>query len=633
MSKDQTERINEMSRRGKKSWRDQSLYHSILAVGAWVLLFLIWYLVTRFALVNSVLVPSPKAVWRAFIEVWRDGYAGYTFFQHIGISFYRLFLAMIFAIITGIPLGLLSGSFAKVRAVIDSFIQFYRPLPPLAYYTLLILWLGIDESSKIMLLYLAAFAPIYLTSVSAVAAVPNDYLLQASSLGASRRQQFFRIVLPTTFPTIFIGVRTAMGIAYTTLVSSEMVAATRGVGWMVIDASKYLRSDIMFLGIIVMGITGIALDFLLRQIEEKLIYWSPSAQTRTQSSQWKRWAKGIAVVFVSLFFIVGLVMSYIPGKDQNNGAVVRVGLLRVPNDEILAKATNIIDERFAEQNIGVEYITFDSGVDANKALSADSIDFASMGHTNGVVALSNNINVELIWIHEILGDVEALVARDDSGIETIEDLRGKRIATTFASTSHLSLLTILQNANLEDEVTLLDMQTADIVAAWRRGDIDAAYTWQPSLGEIMKTGTTLKTSAQMAEEGLVTCNILLANKNFTDSHPDLTVTFLSCLKEAGDIYRADPDQAASILAQELTLDIEEVKIQLQGSQWLTPQEALSDKLLGTHTEPGSFVDVMKNTADFLYNGRYIQRNPSREEIARFVNPVYVEAMYRGEVMP
>ncbi|HHV42283.1 MAG TPA: ABC transporter substrate-binding protein [Clostridiaceae bacterium] len=341
----------------------------------------------------------------------------------------------------------------------------------------------------------------------------------------------------------------------------------------------------------------------------------------------------MAVVFVSLFFIVGLVMSYIPGKDQNNGAVVRVGLLRVPNDEILAKATNIIDERFAEQNIGVEYITFDSGVDANKALSADSIDFASMGHTNGVVALSNNINVELIWIHEILGDVEALVARDDSGIETIEDLRGKRIATTFASTSHLSLLTILQNANLEDEVTLLDMQTADIVAAWRRGDIDAAYTWQPSLGEIMKTGTTLKTSAQMAEEGLVTCNILLANKNFTDSHPDLTVTFLSCLKEAGDIYRADPDQAASILAQELTLDIEEVKIQLQGSQWLTPQEALSDKLLGTHTEPGSFVDVMKNTADFLYNGRYIQRNPSREEIARFVNPVYVEAMYRGEVMP
>ncbi|MFA5524660.1 MAG: ABC transporter permease subunit [Tissierellales bacterium] len=244
-----------------------------LTIGTWILIILAWYSVTKFNIVQSILVPSPYQVWTAFLDILKGGYNGTPLISHLIVSFKRLFIASLAAIITAIPLGLLSGYFSRVRAVVDSIIQFYRPLPPLAYYTLLILWLGIDDESKIALLFLAAFAPVYIACVSAVTKINQDYILSAKSLGASKKKIFIHIVLPACLPEIFIGIRTAIGVAYTTLVSSEMVAATSGIGWMVIDASRYLKSDVMFVGIIIMGITGILIDVGLKVIEEKLVYW------------------------------------------------------------------------------------------------------------------------------------------------------------------------------------------------------------------------------------------------------------------------------------------------------------------------------------------------------------------------
>jgi len=127
-----------------------------------------------------------------------------------------------------------------VEAIIDSIVEFYRPLPPLAYYTILILWFGIGDLSKEVLLFLAAFAPIYIVCVSAVRGINQDYILSARSLGADQTNVFFKIVLPACLPEIFTGIRTSFGVAYTTLVSSEMVAATSGIGWMVIETLKEL---------------------------------------------------------------------------------------------------------------------------------------------------------------------------------------------------------------------------------------------------------------------------------------------------------------------------------------------------------------------------------------------------------
>lgn len=185
----------------------------------------------------------------------------------------RLFIAFFCAVITAVPLGLASGYNSKIRAIFEPIIEFYRPLPPLAYYTLLVLWLGIENESKIALLFLASFAPIYISCASAVMKIKGDYINSAYTIGANKLQIFIYVIFPACLPDIFIGLRTALGIAYTTLVSAEMVAANSGIGWMVLDASRYLRSDIIFLGIIIMGITGILLDKGIQAIEHKIIPW------------------------------------------------------------------------------------------------------------------------------------------------------------------------------------------------------------------------------------------------------------------------------------------------------------------------------------------------------------------------
>lgn len=244
-----------------------------LTIGTWVIILGAWYLVTKFEIFSSTLVPSPYKVWTTFLDILESGYNKRSLFMHLGASFRRLFGAMGIAILTSIPLGLLSGYSNKVKSIVDSIVEFYRPLPPLAYYTLLILWFGIDDTSKIILLFLAGFAPIYIACVSAVTKINEDYILSAKSLGADRRKVFFKIVLPACLPEIFTGIRTSMGVAYTTLVSSEMVAATSGIGWMVIDASNYLKSDVIFVGILIMGITGIIIDFGLRYLEKRIVFW------------------------------------------------------------------------------------------------------------------------------------------------------------------------------------------------------------------------------------------------------------------------------------------------------------------------------------------------------------------------
>lgn len=303
---------------------------------------------------------------------------------------------------------------------------------------------------------------------------------------------------------------------------------------------------------------------------------------------------------------------------------INIGYLRVPNDEKLAKTEALFDEYFADKGIETNFLVFDSGVEANQAFASGSIDFASMGNTNGVIALSRGLDVELIWLHEILGEIEALAVRKDRGIEKVEDLAGMTVATTFASTSHYSLLQILNEAGIADQVQLLDMQTMDIVAAWERGDIDAAYTWQPSLGRLLEDGNMLISSEQAAEMGHKTANVLLARKGFTEQYPDLTVDFIAALVEGGNMYRENPDKAAEIVAEPLGITAEDALAQMQGSIWLTPEEEVSSEYMGTSETAGAFSKVMKETSDFLLGQGSITESPSQEQFDAFINPKYIE---------
>ena len=245
----------------------------ILTITTAIAVLAAWYLITATGAFSETIIPSPKSVWDSFVNVLQNGYKGHSLLEHLGTSMQRLMIAYLLVVVTAVPLGLLSGYNSKIRAILEPIVEFYRPLPPLAYYTILVLWMGIDESSKLALLYLAGFAPVYIACVSGVVRIKEDYINGAKTLGAGKRQIFFYVIFPAAMTDVFTGIRTALGVEYTTLVAAEMVAATAGMGWLVLDASNYLRSDTVFMGVIIMGITGILLDRIIRLIEKKVIHW------------------------------------------------------------------------------------------------------------------------------------------------------------------------------------------------------------------------------------------------------------------------------------------------------------------------------------------------------------------------
>lgn len=233
----------------------------------------VWDLITRTGLVSALFVPSPLSVWQAFLRVLLDGYGGHTLLYHLGSSLLRVLSGFLLACLLAVPLGLLMGCNRYVRAALEAPLDFYRPLPPLAYYTILILWLGIGNSSKIALLFLAGFPPVAINAMMAVRQVPAEYMEGARSLGAGRWQIFRYVIFPACLPGIFTGMRVGIGFTYTTLVSAEIVAAAHGIGWMVWNARRWPQSDVIFMGIIVMGLTGVMLTWLIARLERKFCPW------------------------------------------------------------------------------------------------------------------------------------------------------------------------------------------------------------------------------------------------------------------------------------------------------------------------------------------------------------------------
>jgi taurine transport system permease protein len=236
-------------------------------------LLLTWQVIAASGRVPAYFVPTPARTWMAFTDLLAHGYRGHSLLEHLGASLARVLIAFAASAVIGIPLGLGIGASRRLAAIVNPLIEFYRPLPPLAYYTLLVIWLGIGDASKIALLWLAALPPVVIATASAVRGVRSDYVHGARSLGATRAQVFRYVIFPASLPEIFTGLRVSIGFTYTTLVAAEMVAGVNGVGWMVLDASKFLQSDVIFVGIILMGLTGLGLDATMRLVERWAVPW------------------------------------------------------------------------------------------------------------------------------------------------------------------------------------------------------------------------------------------------------------------------------------------------------------------------------------------------------------------------
>src|SRR3546814_546021 len=162
---------------------------------------------------------------------------------------------------------MLLGVDRVIRGLFDPIIDFYRPLPPLAYLPLVIIWFGIGEFPKTFLIFLAIFAPMAIAARSGVKSVSIEQIHAAYAMGASRGQIIWHVILKAALPEIFTGMRIGIGVGWTTLVAAEMVAAARGLGFMVLNAAQYLASDTVIMGIIVIGFFALAFDMLIRYVE------------------------------------------------------------------------------------------------------------------------------------------------------------------------------------------------------------------------------------------------------------------------------------------------------------------------------------------------------------------------------
>jgi taurine transport system permease protein len=239
----------------------------------------IWWALTATHAVSPLFLPSPARTWDTFIQTgFEEGYQGHLIWWHLGVSLLRIGIAFGAAVIVGVTVGLMAyGVWPVIGRVIDPLINFYRPLPPLAYYTLLIVWFGIGETSKLLLLFLAGLPPIVIATAEGVRNTREVWRESAATLGASHGQVFRHIVLPAALPEIFTGLRIALAFTYTTLVAAELIAATSGIGWVVLQGSKFLQTEVIFVGVILMGLTGIALDLVIRGIDRALVPWRGKA--------------------------------------------------------------------------------------------------------------------------------------------------------------------------------------------------------------------------------------------------------------------------------------------------------------------------------------------------------------------
>ena len=276
------------SSRGARSLRPpraRRLGMHVASVGA---LLLLWWLVTRAGLVRPLYLPSPGAVWDAFVRANSDhpiaagsdrivrGEQNYYLWEHLVASLQRIAIGVGAAVAVGIPLGLVMGT-TWLGTLLEPYLNFLRSLPPLAYIGLLIVWFGIGDTSKIWLLFLAAFPPIAMSTISGIRGVHQDQVNAVLSLGASRRQVLTAVVLPATLPEILTGIRVATGFAWTTVVAAEIANGIPGIGGLAYLAGEQLQSALVIACIVVIGLAAILLDLGLKNLEKVLVPWRGKA--------------------------------------------------------------------------------------------------------------------------------------------------------------------------------------------------------------------------------------------------------------------------------------------------------------------------------------------------------------------
>ncbi|MFF9035625.1 ABC transporter substrate-binding protein [Streptomyces sp. NPDC014892] len=294
---------------------------------------------------------------------------------------------------------------------------------------------------------------------------------------------------------------------------------------------------------------------------------------------------------------------------------LRIGYFAFPSGDLIVKNRKLLEKALPDHDI--TWIKFDSGASVNQAFIGKSLDIAALGSSPFARGISGGspIPYKVAWILDVAGENEALVARRATGISDVAGLRGKKIATPFASTSHYSLLAALETAGLKaSDVQLIDLQPQPILAAWQRGDIDAAYVWLPTLDELRTSGTQLTSSKEVGAAGKPTLDLAVVSDDLIARDPKAIAAWRKAEADALRLLKSDPKGAVKAVAAELGISAADAEAQLSQGVFLTPEQVVSADWLGTDDTPGKLLTYVTDTARFLAAQQQIDAAPSADAV-------------------
>ena len=326
--------------------------------------------------------------------------------------------------------------------------------------------------------------------------------------------------------------------------------------------------------------------------------------------------KKIFRILTALIMLTAVISLTGCGEDNSKAKVVRIGTMNLINGDLIVQ-----QEKWYENELGIKArITyFDSVKNVRAAVEEGSIDIAQLGSSPAAIMIADNLNVEVFWIGAVLGTAESLVVKKDSGIESLHDLIGQRVGTPFSSTAHYSLMQALKLENIDSrQVQIMDLQPDDILAAWNRGDIEAAYVWFPVLEDLFQNnGVAITNSYQLARKGVVTADVNIVQRSFAEKNPEVVSKFVELQLRANDMIKKDHEHAVKDISALLSIDDSVSNMLLLQYEYLDVDEEI-DYL------DNRMPQILKSTADFLFEQGKIPNSPPLESFKFGVNSEYVK---------
>jgi NitT/TauT family transport system permease protein len=245
----------------------------VYSIASVTLLVVVWTAVSHSSFVKPGYLPTPESLWATFVELVRNGYQGQPLLEHIKVSLLRTLAGFAAGVLVGVPLGLFTGYSTRAGAMISPIMAFIRPIPPIAFIPMAVLYFGLGELGKIVLIFFVSFNYVQANAQAGAANFPIAYRRASESLGLTRWQTFVRIVLPGALPQIFTGLKVALALSWAVVVAAELVGAQSGLGFMISDAALLFRIPVVFIGIALIGAIGLAMNLALNWLEARIVHW------------------------------------------------------------------------------------------------------------------------------------------------------------------------------------------------------------------------------------------------------------------------------------------------------------------------------------------------------------------------